>query len=127
MLYGINVHICFPATIFSPGYEEENKTKPEVTLKIEEGDDGATPEHVAESLLQGVEKGEFHITYNFILNVFRASSRGSSPGNNFLIDGLYALIGAFALPIWRHGVDSTVRNHAQEHTAYLEEQGFFKS
>jgi len=119
MLYGIDVHICFPATIFSPGYDEENKTKPKVTLKIEEGDDGATPEHVAASLLKGVEKSEFHITYNFILDVFRASTRGSSPGNNFLIDMVYALIGAFALPVWRRSVDSTVRQHTQEHQEYL--------
>jgi 3-dehydrosphinganine reductase len=52
-LYKIDVHICFPATILSPGYDEENKTKPKITLKIEEADEGLTPEAVAEKLLDG--------------------------------------------------------------------------
>ena len=42
----------------------------------------------------GVEKGKFHITYDFIGNVFRASTRGSSPGNNGFMDQIYNIIGA---------------------------------
>lgn len=41
----------------------------------------------------GVEKGDFHITYDFIGNVFRSSTRGSSPGNNFFMDAIYGIIG----------------------------------
>ena len=55
ILYGIDVHICFPGTIYTPGYEEENKTKPKITLKIEETDGGATPDAVAKGLLKGDE------------------------------------------------------------------------
>lgn len=39
-------------------------------------------------------KGKFHITYDFIGNIFRASTRGSSPGNHSLLDGVYAFIGS---------------------------------
>lgn len=53
LLYGIDVHICFPGTIFSPGFVEENKVKPKVTLKIEETDSGSQPEVVAANLLKG--------------------------------------------------------------------------
>jgi hypothetical protein len=53
LLYGIDVHILFPGTIYSPGYEEENKTKPKITLKIEEADEGLKPEAVAQRLLEG--------------------------------------------------------------------------
>jgi 3-dehydrosphinganine reductase len=53
LLYGIDVHIMFPGTILSPGYEEENKTKPDITLKIEGADDGMKPVQVAEKLLDG--------------------------------------------------------------------------
>lgn len=42
-----------PGTMFTPGYEEENKTKPELVLKIEESDAGLTPEQAAEGLYQG--------------------------------------------------------------------------
>jgi 3-dehydrosphinganine reductase len=47
------VHIFFPGTIYSPGYVEENKTKPKITLKIEESDEGMQPDLVAEALLRG--------------------------------------------------------------------------
>jgi hypothetical protein len=49
---------------------------------------------IAYGYVQGVEQGQFHITYDFIGNVFRASSRGSSPGNSGLIDQIYNSIGA---------------------------------
>jgi len=53
MLYGIDVHIFFPPTMFTPGYEEENKTKPKVTLEIEGADDGLTADQAALGLLNG--------------------------------------------------------------------------
>jgi 3-dehydrosphinganine reductase len=54
LLYSITVHIFFPGTMYSPGYIEENKTKPKITLKIEENDEGLKPEQAAECLLRGV-------------------------------------------------------------------------
>jgi hypothetical protein len=42
-----------PVTMFSPGYEEENKTKPALVLKLEESDGGLTPEKAAEGLYEG--------------------------------------------------------------------------
>jgi hypothetical protein len=53
-LYSIDVHIFFPCTMFTPGYEEENKTKPKITLKIEESDSGLTAEQAARSMLTGL-------------------------------------------------------------------------
>lgn len=52
LLYGISVHCFFPCTIYTPGYEEENKTKPKITLKIEEADSGLQPEQVAEGIFK---------------------------------------------------------------------------
>ena len=54
MLYDIDVQICFPGTIYSPGFIEENRVKPKVTLKIEERDEGAKPEVVAAGVLKGM-------------------------------------------------------------------------
>ncbi|KAI0921846.1 hypothetical protein AcW2_006698 [Taiwanofungus camphoratus] len=143
MLYGIDVHICFPGSIYSPGYEEENKTKPEITLKIEESDGGAKPDVVAEGLLRGVQNGDFHITYDFLGSIFRASTAGSTPRSRPLVDMLYGLIGfvrmslytiraqltvhKIALPFWRRSVDSSVRAHRQEHQERLASRGFFDS
>lgn len=52
MLYGIDVHIFFPGTMFTPGYEEENKTKPQIVKTIE-GTDGLTAEQAALALFKG--------------------------------------------------------------------------
>jgi 3-dehydrosphinganine reductase len=38
----VDVQIFFPNTMFTSGYDEENKTKPAIVKKIEEGDDGIT-------------------------------------------------------------------------------------
>lgn len=54
ILYGIDIHIYFPPTMYTPGYEEENKIKPKITLKIEETDAGITPDQAAMALIQGV-------------------------------------------------------------------------
>lgn len=43
--------------MYTPGYEEENKTKPKITLKIEETDAGATPDQAASALFQGMYSG----------------------------------------------------------------------
>ena len=53
MLYGIEVHLAMPGTMYTKGYEEENVGKPKITLKLEEADGGATPERVAGVILKG--------------------------------------------------------------------------
>jgi len=123
MLYGINVHIFFPGTIFSPGLITENKTKPKVTLKIEERDEGMSPERWAEELLKGVRDGDFHVVGDFIGRVFRSATRGASPSNRGIIDFVYLMIGVFGVPPWRKGVDKTVTEHIPEHQEYLRERG----
>jgi len=53
LLYNIDVHIYFPATMYTPGYDEENKTKPEIVRKIESTDEGVTPDQAAQALYKG--------------------------------------------------------------------------
>lgn len=53
MLYGIDVHICFPGTIRSRGLEEEDRVKPKITLEIEGTDTGASPEQIAKYVFKG--------------------------------------------------------------------------
>ncbi|KXN85931.1 3-ketodihydrosphingosine reductase TSC10 [Leucoagaricus sp. SymC.cos] len=125
LLYGIDIHIFFPPTMFTPGYEVENKAKPKITLKIEESDDGLTPDQAALALFKGVQNGETHITGDFITSLFRASTRGATPKNNWIIDGVYDMIATIAIPIWRTSVDKSVIAHGEEHQGYLEERAFF--
>jgi 3-dehydrosphinganine reductase len=125
LLYNISVHMYFPATIYSPGYEAENRTKPKITLKIEETDEGQKPEDCAEALLQGVARGNFHINSEVLGNIFRTSTRGTTPYNNVLMDLVYSLIGLVGLPIWRMTVDKQIIGHRKEHEEYLTSKGFY--
>ncbi|KAL0956968.1 hypothetical protein HGRIS_003069 [Hohenbuehelia grisea] len=127
MLYGIDVHTFFPPTMFTPGYEEENKTKPKITKQIEDSDDGLTPDQAALAMLKGVESGHAHIAGDMITRLFRASTRGAAHRGNWLLDGLLDFVAYIACPVWRSGVDKMVVAHRIEHEKYLEEKGFFAS
>ncbi|KAI0268382.1 oxidoreductase [Gloeopeniophorella convolvens] len=120
LLYSIEVQLYMPATMYSPGYEDENKTKPELVLKLEESDPGLTPEKAAEGLYKGVQKGDFHITDTFIADLFRTSTRGATPfGSSTAKDLLYGFIGTIGLPLWRRDVDKQVIGHRKVHEEYL--------
>jgi len=92
MLYEVDVHIFFPPTMFTPGFDEENKTKPDIVKKIESGDEGMTADQAALALFKGVESGHTHITGDIITRLFRASTRGASPKNNWFLDGLFDMV-----------------------------------
>jgi len=125
MLYEIDVHIFFPPTMFTPGYEEENKTKPKIVVDIESTDDGLTPDAAARALLQGVQRGDAHITADLITSLFRASTRGVAPRANAFLEPIYDGLAWIIAPIWRMSVDKRVRAHRAEHHQHLEASGFF--
>ncbi|KAI9011223.1 oxidoreductase [Gaertneriomyces semiglobifer] len=108
LAHGVRVHIYFPGTIYTPGYEEENKLKPDITKKIEESDEGVTAETAAKILVRGVKKGQYAIVCDLQGDIVRSASKGAAPSNHSLLDVLYATIGAFALPLWRRGADALV-------------------
>ncbi|KAI8590995.1 hypothetical protein BDZ88DRAFT_450675 [Geranomyces variabilis] len=105
LLYGIRVHIFFPGTIYSPGYEEENKTKPAVTKLLEEADEGVTPDKAAELLVRGIEREEYAIACDLTGNLIRSLTKGAVPANRTVLDAVYASIGWVALSIWRRNAD----------------------
>lgn len=53
LLYGISVHLALPASILSPGFENEQRVKPELCKKIEGPDEPLTPDQVATRMLKG--------------------------------------------------------------------------
>lgn len=57
MLYGVDIHIFFPPSMFTPGFEEENKLKPDIVKKIEGTSDGLTAEQAALALFKGEWSG----------------------------------------------------------------------
>ncbi|KAI0049047.1 oxidoreductase [Auriscalpium vulgare] len=117
LLYGIDIHIFFPPTMFTPSYEEENKIKPALTKKIEEADGGLTAEQAA--------MGQAHITADFLTDSFRVSSRGSAPSNGWILDGVIDLAARVWIPLWSTLTDRRVRAHREGHYQHLQEIGFF--
>ncbi|KAJ6612283.1 oxidoreductase [Mycena sp. CBHHK59/15] len=125
MLYDIDIHIFFPPTMFTPGFDEENKTKPQIVRDIESTDDGMTSDAAAQALFNGVQRGYTHITGDMITELFRASTRGVTPRHNMFLDALYDTAASIIAPIWRMSVDKRVRAHRAEHQEYLRRSGFF--
>lgn len=97
-LHGIKVHLYMPAGILSPGYENEQKTKPDITKKIEDGDTPISAEAAAGLLIAGIEKGHYQITNDLITDLIRAVSAGAVPGNGVL-DFVYGFIGSVSLSL----------------------------
>ncbi|KAF9075727.1 oxidoreductase [Rhodocollybia butyracea] len=124
-LYNCSVHIMFPGNIDSPGFVEENRVKPKITLELESTSKPVSPEVLANELIRGVQKGDFHIAPDLLANIFRSSTIGATPHHNILLDGLYATIGWIGLPFWRRDVDSAVLKHRKDHDEYLKAKGFY--
>lgn len=96
-MYDIDVHCVFPATIYSPGYENEQKTKPEVTKIIEGPDSGQTPEQVAKAALQGLDRGQALINTEILGPIMRCNMKGPSPKNGIL-DFVYGFVASIVMP-----------------------------
>ncbi|KAG5349988.1 hypothetical protein C0989_000839 [Termitomyces sp. Mn162] len=111
--------------MFTPGFDRENETKPQIVREIEGTDDGMTADQAALALFKGVESGRVHITGDLITSLFRSSTRGAAPHNNWILDGLYDLAAFIVAPIWRSSVDTKVISYRQEHKEYLRRKGYF--
>lgn len=111
----VRVHVVYPGSISSPGFERENRTKPAVTRVIEDGDPVQTPDAVAAAAIAGLEKGHYAITVAFLGHVLRWGVQGGSPRNNWFVDTIMAclvpIVWIFALP----DVYSKIRKYTKEH------------
>lgn len=106
----------FPATIFTEGLEKENLTKPAITKKLEETDDGQTPEQVAAASVKGLERGEELITTNGILGVAAKSGMlGGSRRNGWgIVDTLVGWLVMIIMVFVRRDMDGKVKNWGRE-------------
>lgn len=92
----VRIHTIFPGTIFSPGYEIENQTKPAITKKLEEDEGGQTEDEIAHISVKALEKGEYLVTAAFLGSAMRASAWGGSPRNNRVRDTVMSWITSIA-------------------------------
>ena len=112
----IRTHAIFPATILSEGLEKENLIKPAVTKKLEEVDDGQTPEQVAAASVKGLERGEELITTNGVLGVARKSGMlgGSRRIGWGVVDTVMGWLVMIVLVLVRRDLDGKVKVWGKE-------------
>ena len=74
----MKIHIIFPMGIQSPGFDNENAIKPELTLLLEKDDVPQPPDDVAISAIQSLENGEFLISTLFLGHLMKGCAMGAS-------------------------------------------------
>lgn len=72
----VSVHVYYPGTILSPGFDEEQKVKPEITKILEGGSPELTPAQAAAALWSGIKRGQFAIVSDFNGHLIRARALG---------------------------------------------------
>lgn len=107
----IKIHTVFPATIFTASYEEENRTKPAITKKLEETDGGQTADEVAAVSIKGLERGEELITTSGALGyAMKVGSLGASRRNGWaVIDTITSWIVSVVIVFVRWDMDRIVK------------------
>lgn len=109
----IRIHCVTPATIYTPGYEEEEKLKHAVTKMLEESDGGQTEDEVAAASIKGLEQGDYLIATTFLGKLMRAGMLGGAPRNGVgftdtMLAWLSSIVWLFVGPdfdskVWKFG------------------------
>lgn len=84
----VKIYTVFPMGILSPGFENEEKLKPELTKLLEEADKPQKPEEVARIAIKALERGEYLITTMFVGHMMKGTALGPSPRNSLILDTL---------------------------------------
>jgi 3-dehydrosphinganine reductase len=93
----VKVHVVYPSSIQSPGFDRENITKPDITKIIEDGDPVQIPDVVAAKSIKGLERGKSAVTIAFLGDIMKISALGSSPRDNWLVETILSLIVPIAM------------------------------
>ena len=56
------VSVCYPPDTDTPGFKEEEKTKPEVTRLLSDATAVTSPQEVASAIIDGMADGKYHIS-----------------------------------------------------------------
>lgn len=91
----IKIHALFPMGILTPGYENENKLKPPLTLMLEKGDKPQHPDEVARIAVERLERGDYLITTMFLGHLLRGMGMGASLRNG-VVDLFWSALGSIA-------------------------------
>uniref|UniRef100_A0A1J3HDL9 3-dehydrosphinganine reductase TSC10B n=1 Tax=Noccaea caerulescens TaxID=107243 RepID=A0A1J3HDL9_NOCCA len=98
----IHVTLLFPPDTDTPGFEQEQKKRPELTSIIAASSGSMKTKEVAKICLDGIKAGKFTVTCHFIGFLLSIASSGMSPQRSFwlafvqvMFGGLIRLVGLF--------------------------------
>lgn len=111
----VKVHTIFPGSILTAGFENENKSKPEITKILESDDPKQTPDTVAKKSVKGLENGEYLITTNWLAAAMRGCNWGGSRRNNYFIDSFFMGATNIAWPFVQRDLDGKVIKFGKKH------------
>lgn len=116
----VKIHVVYPGTILTSGFEREQRSKPDVTIELEKDDPKQTPEEVARKSIAGLEAGNHFVTVGILGELMRWGVMGGSLRNNWFVDTIMAWVMA---PVWfivhlvMHGqIKSFVKKHGHPST-----------
>lgn len=92
----IKVHAVFPMGILTPGYENEQKTKPALTQKLEEDDKPQQPDELAATIISELEAGKYIITTALIGHLMKGWAMGGSQRIG-IMDYIWSWIGSLVV------------------------------
>jgi 3-dehydrosphinganine reductase len=87
--YGIRVSIVYPPNTDTPGYAEENITKPEILKTYDSLGSLISPQVVADAIIVGILRKKYIIFPNFESRLFYLLKQMGSRVEHFLVDYLY--------------------------------------
>ncbi|CCH43507.1 3-ketodihydrosphingosine reductase [Wickerhamomyces ciferrii] len=109
--YNIRVSSVFPGNFDSEGFLEENKTKPEITKKIEGPSYPISVETCAKIIIDSLDRGYETITTDFIGWVLTSISLGLSPRSWGVLQAIIGFVIALIAPIISWSFNRDIRNH----------------
>lgn len=117
MLYpqNVKVHVVYPGTILSAGYERESLTKPEITKILEESDPKQSPDEVAENSIQGLERGDYFVTVSWLGSLMKWGMLGGSFRNSWIVDTLGAWLVSLVWIFVQMDLHGKIRSYGKKH------------
>ncbi|CAM8988354.1 unnamed protein product [Rhodiola kirilowii] len=94
----IRVSLIFPPDTETPGLEEENKTRPQLTSIIAGSSSAMKADEVAKIALSGIQAGNFIVPCNFEGRLLAVATAGLSPQPSFLM-AFVEVVGASLLRV----------------------------
>ena len=111
---GIKVHSYFPANMDTPGFEQENKTKPQITADIEGTASTMSSKDAARLMLAGVLNERFMITNDYLGELIRIYANGTAPRPNIISESLALPLLSLIFSIWGIFMDRKIKKIADQ-------------